>query len=117
MTASELAARLKAWALEFEALTGNNGIESGSLWVFLATRLSEANLIEDDPDIVTATIAAVPRKVRITGTHGRHLTYAYADGAVGFGIVEMAAIAPNDRGRMTAILERLLADGKIREAQ
>lgn len=113
MTASELAAQLREWSTEYgtiaEPVVAPNGF-----WTFLANRLCECSAVEPDPDTVTIRTFDGTRKVRITGTHGARLAYEPADGSRGFGIVEMKDIL-DDRGRVDAILERLVKAGKVKE--
>lgn len=113
MQAAELSAQLRAWSHEFAGITGDPVTVPERLWPFLAQRLSEIGVAADDPDVISARFMDGYRKVRITGKNGARLAYEPTDGSKGFGLLDVAAVHPNDRGRLTDILERMVQSGRI----
>jgi hypothetical protein len=113
MDASRLSAQLRHWADEFCSVSEKAIDVPDRLWPFLASRLVELGIAEDDPDVVSAKIVDTYRKVRITGTHADRLQYESVDGGVGFGLIQRRDIHPDDHGKLSKILERLLQDGKV----
>jgi hypothetical protein len=114
MKQSELAAQLREWNTQFKSLVSEDYTVPDKLWEFLASRVAECGAVQSDPDVVTIRTGSGPRRVRITGTHGPRLTYEYADGARGFGVVAKEDVVEGP-GKVTEILERLLKAGKVKE--
>lgn len=115
MNTTDITSRLREWHNEYATMVSDHTPVSDGFLQFVARRMADSGMVADDPDVITVLLSGVPRRVRITGTHGPRLAYELADGSRGMGIVDKRNIAQSDRGKLTAILERLLADGKVRE--
>lgn len=115
MQVPEVAAKLRAWSQEFAAIIGEPVTVPDRFWDFLSKRLVELGVAEEDPDVIVAQVGQSWRKVKLTGKRGARLTYEFADGSLGMGLLEMRHIHPESRPKFTAIIERMLADGRIRE--
>lgn len=113
MKTEELAAKLAAWATEFSQVTDAECVLPPKLFPFLANRLGELDLTTIDEDTVTVNMMGESRRVKITGTHGQFLCYDETGGMGGCGIVRMDQVASSDRGKITAILNRLSDQGRI----
>lgn len=113
MQTAQLSSQLRQWALEFGSVSGEAINVPERLWPFLAQRLTEAGVGTPDPDIVSARFMGVFRKVRITGNRGAMLAFEQVDGSIGSGLVSVNHVHPDDRGRLTDIIERMVADGRI----
>lgn len=113
MQAAQLSAQLRSWAHEFASVSGETITVPERLWPFLAQRLAEQGVVAEDPDVVSAKFHDGYRKVRITGKQGARLCYEPTDGSKGFGLIDHNAVHPSERGRLTQIIERMVADGRI----
>ena len=113
MQTSEVSAKLRAWAGEFSTVSGEQVSVPDKLWPFLAQRLVELGVAEEDPDTIVAKIGETWRKVKITGKRGQYLTYEFADGSRGFGMLSIQHVHPESRPKLTAIIDRMVADGRI----
>ncbi len=115
MTVSELSALMRSWFNEYKTIVGGIDAEvPDGAWMFLANRLSETSPAQADPDVVTVRTGSGNRRVRITGTSGPRLSYEFADGSRGFGVIDKKYVLEGP-GKVTEILERLLKEGKVRE--
>lgn len=113
MEASEVSAKLREWSREFADIAGSPIDVPDRLWDFLVDRMAESDIIAASSDVVRMKIDNRYMKVRLTGKRGRHLIYEPVDGSLGFGMLEMRMIHPEDRGIATAVIEQMLADGRI----
>lgn len=113
MQTAQLSAQLRAWALEFGSVSGAPIDVPERLWSFLALRLAEQGVVQPDPDVLSVKFLDGYRKVRITGKRGARLAYESIDGSVGFGLIDPHQVHPDERGRMTDIIERMVTDGRI----
>ena len=114
MKTSELAAQLREWSNQYKSLLSEEFTVPDKLWEFLDARVAECGAVESDPDVVTIRTGNGPRRVRITGTAGPRLSYEWADGSRGFGIVDKRDVVEGP-GKVTEVLERLLKAGKVKE--
>jgi hypothetical protein len=115
MQTAELSAKLREWCEEYGRIIDYQlGIPDG-LYPFLANRLVEAGIGEDDPDVVRARLSGDSgyRKVRITGTRGGHLTFEHLDSNSFGGLVTPQQVHDNERGKLGQILEQMAQDGRI----
>lgn len=115
MKVSELAAQMREWHIQYKEIVGDttSTVPEG-FWMFVANRLAETSSVEGDPDVVTIRTGNGPRRVRIVGTAGPRLSYEWADGSRGFGVVAKEDVVEGP-GKVTEVLERLLKAGKVRE--
>ena len=115
MQTAELSSRLREWSREFASLTEEPFTVPERFWPFVAQRLEEAGIGEPDPDVLSVQISGVYRKVRVLQKVGGRLRCAPADGSIGWLLVDPKSIHPADRGRLTDIIQRMIADGRIAE--
>ncbi len=101
-----LEAALRNWHAEFVGM----GAAPEKLCGFLALRLSESGLlaVQPDWDVVTADINGKQRNVRIVAHDKGRLHYESTEiGWHGLGLIPVAAVHPDDRGKLAEILDRL----------
>jgi hypothetical protein len=113
MDARNLSAQLRAWAREYSSITEEPLSVPEKFWTFLAARLAECGLATEDPDVVVVRSGDSWKKVRITGKRGAMLTAAPADGTLGILMFPIRDVHDDYRGKVTAIIERMLGDGRI----
>lgn len=111
MHASTVAAQLQSWIGEFAAITQQPIESTAQLSLFLAKRLVEASLAEEDPDVLRIKQDQGWRKVRVSGLRGTFLSYEHADDSRSFGLTDHRNVHPEDRDKFGRILERLERDG------
>lgn len=118
MQTSELSGLIRKWAAEFGSIRGEQVVLPDGLCAFLASRISEqGGAAQPDPDTVRVKIGSEFRMVRPIGTMpGALLRYEHADGTIGMGCCPVRDVHPDDRGKLSQVLERLLQDGKVRSA-
>lgn len=115
MQAGKLSAQLHEWVVEYSGFSNEQVVVTEGLCQFLASRLAEIGVAEDDPGVVMAKLGidGSYRKVRVTGTHGPRLSCTFADGSQGFQIVPVGDVHADDRNKLSNILERMQQEGKI----
>lgn len=113
MDANQLAAQMRAWAAEFSDIAPEPVSVPDRFWTFLASRLAEHGLSEPDPDVVSINVIDGWRQARITGVQKGMLCYEPADGSKGWGLIPTKDVHPDDRGKLSAVLERFERDGKV----
>lgn len=119
LTQSELTAKLKAWVHEYAVLTQDSKVLQlpDVIYQFLSNRLVDFGYANDDPDVLHVDTHFGVRKLRVTGLGPQgHLLGKYADGGHGEYLFLPQQVRPDDRGKLSDLLERFMREGKIKDA-
>lgn len=101
------------WVGEFSSISGIAIEAPEGLWKFLASRVVESGIGEEEADVVRVKMDGRWTRVRVTGTaHGGMIAYEYVD-SKGFGVAFKEGFHRDDWAKLGEALEQLRIDGVI----
>jgi hypothetical protein len=110
MDVSGLEAKLREWTTEFKSISQLAMEIPDEYFAFVSNRLAEIGEIREDPDVVSARIGGISRRVRVTGLCGDQMKVQSVEGYL-HALCRPDDVNPDDRGKLNDILVRLSGGG------